>query len=133
MSTNGTEMGSVAERPIPATVLIVEDEDATRSLCRDVAAESGLRTRTASTTEQALEILDAAHDPCDAPDRRQRRVVRMHRELHVPPLRDGQHRIQEILEIVPQLLFADRTRVCGICVWTGAGNFFSRGGGISRH
>jgi DNA-binding NtrC family response regulator len=58
MSTNGTETGSATERPIPATVLIVEDEDATRNLCRDVAAESGLRARSASTTEQALEILD---------------------------------------------------------------------------
>ena len=46
------------ERPISATVLIVDDEDATRSLCRDVVTDSGLRTRTASTTEQALEILD---------------------------------------------------------------------------
>jgi DNA-binding NtrC family response regulator len=47
-----------SERPISATVLIVDDEDATRSLCRDVVTDSGLRTRTASTTEQALEILD---------------------------------------------------------------------------
>jgi DNA-binding NtrC family response regulator len=47
-----------AERPITATVLIVDDEDATRSLCHDVVTDSGLRTRTASTTEQALEILD---------------------------------------------------------------------------
>jgi DNA-binding NtrC family response regulator len=47
-----------AERPISATVLIVDDEDATRSLCHDVVTDSGLRTRTASTTEQALEILD---------------------------------------------------------------------------
>jgi DNA-binding NtrC family response regulator len=47
-----------SERPISATVLIVDDEDATRSLCHDVATDSGLRTRTASTTEQALEILD---------------------------------------------------------------------------
>jgi two-component system response regulator HydG len=46
------------ERPISATVLIVDDEDATRSLCNDVVTDSGLRTRTASTTEQALEILD---------------------------------------------------------------------------
>ena len=45
-------------RPISATVLIVDDEDATRSLCHDVVTDSGLRTRTASTTEQALEILD---------------------------------------------------------------------------
>jgi DNA-binding NtrC family response regulator len=47
-----------AERPISATVLIVDDEDATRSLCHDVVMDSGLRTRTASTTEQALDILD---------------------------------------------------------------------------
>jgi CheY-like chemotaxis protein len=46
------------ERPIPVTVLIVDDEDVTRHLCRDVVAESGLRTRLASTTEQALEILE---------------------------------------------------------------------------
>ena len=43
-------------QPTAATVLIIDDEDATRSLCRDVVGESGLRTRTASTTEQALEI-----------------------------------------------------------------------------
>jgi DNA-binding NtrC family response regulator len=47
-----------AERPISATVLIVDDEDATRSLCHDVVTDSALRTRKASTTEQALEILD---------------------------------------------------------------------------
>lgn len=45
------------ERPL-VTVLIVDDEDTTRNLCRDVVADSGLRTRTASTTEQALEILE---------------------------------------------------------------------------
>ena len=39
-------------------VLIVDDENTTRDLCRDVVADSGLRTRTASTTEQALEILE---------------------------------------------------------------------------
>jgi DNA-binding NtrC family response regulator len=47
-----------AERPMSPMVLIVDDENATRDLCRDVVAESGLRTRTASTTEQALEILE---------------------------------------------------------------------------
>ncbi len=47
-----------SQRPISATVLIVDDEDATRSLCHDVVTDSGLRTRTAATTEQALEILD---------------------------------------------------------------------------
>jgi DNA-binding NtrC family response regulator len=47
-----------AERPKSATVLIVDDEDAWRSLCHDVVTDSALRTRTASKTEQALEILD---------------------------------------------------------------------------
>jgi DNA-binding NtrC family response regulator len=47
-----------AERPMSPLVLIVDDENATRDLCRDIVAESGLRTRTASTTEQALEILE---------------------------------------------------------------------------
>ena len=54
----GTETSFASERAAPLTVLIVDDEDATRSLCREVVAESGLRTKLASTTEQALDILD---------------------------------------------------------------------------
>ena len=53
-----TEASFAAERAVPATVLIVDDEDAIRSLCRDVVVESGMRTKLASTTEQALDILD---------------------------------------------------------------------------
>jgi DNA-binding NtrC family response regulator len=56
--SSATEAVLAAERPTPVTVLIVDDENATRTLCRDVVAESGLHTRLASTTEQALEILD---------------------------------------------------------------------------
>jgi DNA-binding NtrC family response regulator len=55
---SGTEPSLSSERAVPVTVLIVDDEDATRSLCRDVVAESGLRTKLAATTEQALDILD---------------------------------------------------------------------------
>ena len=55
---SGTETVLATERSIAATVLIVDDENATRDLCRDIANESGLRTRTASTTEQALDILE---------------------------------------------------------------------------
>jgi DNA-binding NtrC family response regulator len=40
------------------SVLVVDDENSARDLCRDVAAETGLQVRTASNTEQALEILD---------------------------------------------------------------------------
>ena len=45
-------------RQVTAAVLVVDDEAATRDLCTDVAAEVGLRVRTAATTEQALEILE---------------------------------------------------------------------------
>ena len=55
---NGMEASFAAERAVPATVLIVDDEVAIRSLCRDVMVESGLHTKLASTTEQALDILD---------------------------------------------------------------------------
>jgi DNA-binding NtrC family response regulator len=55
---SGTETVLATERSIAATALIVDDENATRDLCRDIANESGLRTRTASTTEQALDILE---------------------------------------------------------------------------
>jgi DNA-binding NtrC family response regulator len=50
--------GFSSERGTSPTILIVDDEDSTRNLCRDVITDSGLRTRVASTTEQALEIMD---------------------------------------------------------------------------
>ena len=56
--SSGADAAIGAERPMSPMVLIVDDENATRDLCRDIVAESGLRTRTASTTEQALEILE---------------------------------------------------------------------------
>jgi len=58
MSAGATGTALAEERPVAVTVLIVDDEDATRNLCRDVAAQAGLRPRVASTTEQALEILE---------------------------------------------------------------------------
>jgi two-component system response regulator HydG len=58
MAASGTEAALAVQRAAPVTVLIVDDEDTTRNLCRDVVADAGLRTRAASTTEQALEILD---------------------------------------------------------------------------
>lgn len=54
----GVESAKIHGQPMVATVLIVDDEDATRELCREVVEETGLRTRTASTTEKALEILE---------------------------------------------------------------------------
>lgn len=56
--TSGATTAAVFERPIPPTVLVVDDEAATRDLCRDVVAESGLRARSACTTEEALETLE---------------------------------------------------------------------------
>ena len=58
MSASGTGTALAVQRPVAVTVLIVDDEDATRNLCRDVVAETGLRPRMASTTGQALEILE---------------------------------------------------------------------------
>jgi DNA-binding NtrC family response regulator len=40
------------------SILIVDDEDATRELCRDIASGMGLEVRTASTTNEALEVLE---------------------------------------------------------------------------
>lgn len=40
------------------SILIVDDEDETRKLCRDIALEIGLEVRTASTTDEALDILE---------------------------------------------------------------------------
>ncbi|MGA8034497.1 MAG: hypothetical protein WA823_00605 [Candidatus Acidiferrales bacterium] len=58
--SSATATVQAIERPIAASVLIGDDEDSTRSLCRDGVADARLRTRTASTTDQALEILDQA-------------------------------------------------------------------------
>jgi DNA-binding NtrC family response regulator len=58
MAESGAELASPVGRPTAVSVLIVDDEDASRNLCRDVVADSGWRARTASTTEQATEILE---------------------------------------------------------------------------
>jgi len=42
------------------SILIVDDEDATRDLCRDIAREMGLEVLTAATTSEALERLEQA-------------------------------------------------------------------------
>jgi DNA-binding NtrC family response regulator len=53
-----TENVTAEERPTATSVLVVDDEDAARNLCRDVVMNSGLHAHSAATTEQALEILD---------------------------------------------------------------------------
>lgn len=58
MSATGAEFAEAVPRPNPVSILIVDDEDTIRNLCRDIVTDSGYRARVASTTEQALEILD---------------------------------------------------------------------------
>src|SRR5580700_7359617 len=89
MPVGGTETALTVGRPVPVTVLIVDDEDTTRNLCRDVVADSGLRARTASTTEQATEILEQY--PIDV-------VIT---DLRVPQL-GGIELLKRIREIYPQ-------------------------------
>jgi two-component system response regulator HydG len=53
------EMDPPRESASPVgSILIVDDEATARDLCADVAREAGLLVRTATTTEQALEILE---------------------------------------------------------------------------
>jgi DNA-binding NtrC family response regulator len=79
----------VVERPMAVTVLIVDDEETARNVCRDVVADSGFRTRTASTTEQALEILEQCP------------VEIVLTDLRVPQL-GGIELLKHIREIYPQ-------------------------------
>ncbi len=53
-----TKVESVAVKSSALSLLIVDDEVTTRSLCNDVALEAGLHVYASSTTEQALELLD---------------------------------------------------------------------------
>lgn len=52
------EQGLMEPKATAITVLVVDDEVSARNLCSEVAASTGLRVRTATTTEQALEILE---------------------------------------------------------------------------
>jgi DNA-binding NtrC family response regulator len=53
-----TNVDAPTHRSATFSALIVDDEVTTRNLCRDVAADAGLQVYVASTTEEALEILD---------------------------------------------------------------------------
>jgi DNA-binding NtrC family response regulator len=56
--TKEAKVETPASRSTTFSILIVDDEVATRNLCRDVAANAGLQVYVAPTTEEALEILD---------------------------------------------------------------------------
>ena len=58
-----TDTVALADRRATIEILVVDDEDATRRLCCDVATEAGYRASAVPTTEAALEILD--EEPVD--------------------------------------------------------------------
>ena len=49
---------NVSRRPVPMSLLIVDDEETTRELCAAVAMQSGLRSIAVPSAEQALEVLE---------------------------------------------------------------------------
>jgi DNA-binding NtrC family response regulator len=85
----GTEGAVAVERSTVLTVLVVDDEDSTRTLCRDAVVASGLRAQMASTTEQALEILE------------QYSVDILVTDLRVPQM-GGLELLKRVREIYPQ-------------------------------
>ena len=58
-----TDTVALADRRATIEILVVDDEDATRRLCCDVATEAGYKASAVPTTEAALEILD--EEPVD--------------------------------------------------------------------
>jgi DNA-binding NtrC family response regulator len=58
VETKDQKIDSLPVRGAALSLLIVDDEDTTRNLCRDVASDAGLEIYGAATTEEALRILD---------------------------------------------------------------------------
>jgi DNA-binding NtrC family response regulator len=55
---NQTAQAAPEKLNFPATALIVDDETQARAICTDVVEDAGLIVRTASTTEEALAVLE---------------------------------------------------------------------------
>ena len=55
-----SEEAGVQRASIPITVLVVEDEEATRKLCADVAESCGMKALVAGTVEEALRCLESS-------------------------------------------------------------------------
>ena len=89
MYATGAEATVAVQGPLAISVLIVEDEDATRNLCRDVVVDAGLHARTAAAAEEALEILE--QHPVDI-------VIT---DLRVPQM-GGLELLKHIREVYPQ-------------------------------
>ena len=64
-------------------------------------AERDAADRARHQIQQALEVLDAAHDPADAANRRKRRVVGVHRQLHIPLLGHWHDLLEEVFQVFP--------------------------------
>ena len=58
LETKESKPESLSAHSAALSLLVVDDEDATRNLCRDVAADAGLEIYAAATTEEAVRILD---------------------------------------------------------------------------
>jgi len=58
MGTIAAHAEAQITKAVPLSLLVVDDEVVTRSLCAEVAAQAGLEVRSSETTEQALEILE---------------------------------------------------------------------------
>lgn len=56
--SNLTAQAAPEKSIFPVTALIVDDETQARAICIDVVEDAGLRVRTASTTEEALAVLE---------------------------------------------------------------------------
>ena len=101
----------VAEMGKENLVLLAEVPDGTRQVIRhqgEVAlAEGNAVDRAGVKVQQALVVLDGAHDPSQATDRREGGVIRVHGELQVGFFGHRHHRIQEVLQVLPQRLFGD--------------------------
>jgi DNA-binding NtrC family response regulator len=89
MSAAGTETTLAVQGPLAINVLIVEDEDATRNLCRDVVIDAGLHACMAATTEEALDILE--QHPVDI-------VIT---DLRIPQM-GGLELLKHVREVYPQ-------------------------------
>ena len=57
---NQTAHAAPEKSNFPVTALIVDDETQARAICTDVVEDAGLKVRTASTTEEALAVLEEA-------------------------------------------------------------------------
>jgi DNA-binding NtrC family response regulator len=55
---NQTAAAAPEKSNFPVTALIVDDETQARAICTDVLEDAGLKVRTASTTEEALAVLE---------------------------------------------------------------------------